>query len=478
MFYGHDPVLQEIGPYTYAMIERKENIKYLEDGTLVSFRSNKTWAFDKQRSCTTCSCNDTVFLPNPLFMAVNYYKRTGRKTKLLKFILDLFFIAMKIQPIKEVSVCGVLLDSYEDPTLDFIHTSFYRKLKKMFNIQAPDFNEMGYFPRYNKTSDGDFLIKTGKDDIANIGQIVEWNNMTELPWHTSPEANTLAGSRDGINQKPGIGKSDKYEMFQPLACRKFSLSYSGHEGHVNGIPTLTFSFDGDNYDGVANPGYRYENLEKANYFPDWPCGPNHTVEITERCINVSCDVFENWCDKCCNGSFINGTWVLPPGIMALRCQPSRNIVLPVGLFLSTPHFLWSPESVQNSLKGLKPDPTMHHPGIFHLNSFSGHTVGANFRIQFNVPLYPNIGFVWNKLPTRIVPTVWSELDVEVLDYALDYFYFFVVVIQRAVFIMSIVLLVLSALLTIFLMYKMVSSRNNFTPAKGKQEVYSNNNCRL
>uniref|UniRef100_A0A1I7USA7 Protein croquemort n=1 Tax=Caenorhabditis tropicalis TaxID=1561998 RepID=A0A1I7USA7_9PELO len=308
-----------------------------------------------------------------------YVKRTVPMPGLFKLILDAFMIVMKVQPLKKTTVCEILLDSYKDPALEFLHTPFFRFLKNALDLKTPDFPDLGYFPKYNKTSDGDYVIMTGKDDIKNIGQIVSWNNWTELPWWRTPETREFKGSGDGINQRPGIGKNDKYEMYQPLACRKYSLEYSGQEGHIYGIPTLGYSFELDSYDGVANFGYRYPNPEKA---------------------------------------------------------------------------------------------------------LTGHTLSANFRVQFNVPLYPNTGsHLWSYVPTKIVPTFWLDLDVEVQDYALNFFYLAVVVSQKAVFIISIVCLTLSALLTGLIMFKIIKKRHDLKvrtakKLKTEESIFTNHMSRL
>ncbi|EGT46674.1 hypothetical protein CAEBREN_22711 [Caenorhabditis brenneri] len=313
------------------MVERKQGIKYLDGGNQVFYRTNKTWVFDQQRSCKTCLCKDEVAIPNFVFMGLIYLKQTLPMPKPYKFILDIFMIVMKMQPIKRLTVCEVLLDSYKDPVVEFIHTPFFKFLKHALHLKTPDFPDLGFLPKYNKTSDGDFVIMTGKDDIEKTFAIT-----------------------DGINQRPGIGKNEKYEMFQPLTCRKYSLGYSSHEGYTYGIPSVGYSIDEDSYDGVKNIGYRYENLEKA---------------------------------------------------------------------------------------------------------LTGHTVNANFRIQFNIPLYSNPdSHLWSNLPTTIVPAMWLDLEVQVQDYALNFFYLVVVVSQRVVFIISIVCLTLSALLTALIVFHIIERK--------------------
>ena len=47
-----------------------------------------------------------------------------------------------------------------------------------------------------------------------------------------------------------------------------------NESEVKGIPCYTFEVPGENYDTTRdeNIGFRYQNVEKINYFPEWdPC---------------------------------------------------------------------------------------------------------------------------------------------------------------------------------------------------------------
>ena len=108
--------------------------------------------------------------------------------------------------------------------------------------------------------------------------------------------------------------------------RAFYLHYDS-ETSVEGIPAYTFKMDDDTYDSTTqkNKGYRYENKEMIDYFPSWPCGVNHSYDPSQDfCIDVDCDVNENFCSTCCDGSHIHGendTILLPPGVIPLRCFP-------------------------------------------------------------------------------------------------------------------------------------------------------------
>ena len=50
--------------------------------------------------------------------------------------------------------------------------------------------------------------------------------------------------------------------------------------------------------------------------------------------------------------------------------PGQMVDLPFAGFLTPPHFLWSPPEVQNSVYGLSPDTSKHHPGSFDINPAS------------------------------------------------------------------------------------------------------------
>ncbi|VDL72688.1 unnamed protein product [Nippostrongylus brasiliensis] len=269
-------------------------------------------------------------------------------------------------------------------------------------LTLPNIPAMGYFPLYNHTCDEDYVAKTGSDNTNNF-------------------------------QKPGLKKSDRLKQFQSFACRSFYLHYDS-DTSVNGINTMRFAMDDDTYNTTMeiNKGYRYENKEMVSgsfpfpdYFPSWPCGLNHTYTPgAPGCSSVDCSLYQNWCNKCCNGTHYGSTVFLPPGINPLRCLPGQNQVLPFAGFLSPPHFLWSPPEVQNNVIGLKPDPALHHPGLFDIQPVTGSTVNARFRMQLSVPIYNNPLFTECKqVRNSFLPSFWVGIRVAMRDYAHDYIYF-------------------------------------------------------
>jgi len=77
----------------------------------------------------------------------------------------------------------------------------------------------------NGTSDDAYLIRTGVDDVATVGQIVAWANPTNvsvllptLPWWGTPYANMINGT-DGTLYPPHITTSAQPYIFVSNICR-------------------------------------------------------------------------------------------------------------------------------------------------------------------------------------------------------------------------------------------------------------------
>lgn len=111
--------------------------------------------------------------------------------------------------------------------------------------------------------------------------------------------------------------------------RSLSLGYV-QETSVRDIGTYRFQALPSTFDTTlpGNAGFRYDNIEHINYFPDWPGCPNVTAPPQQSCANVSidCAIPDNYCNQCCHGSYINGTYLLPPGMFPLKCFPGSITV--------------------------------------------------------------------------------------------------------------------------------------------------------
>ena len=89
--------------------------------------------------------------------------------------------------------------------------------------------------------------------------------------------------------------------------RSFHLNYDS-ETEVNGIKAYAFKMDDNDYDTTIekNIGYRYENIERIDYFPMWPtCPSNHSYNSSlPGCDSIDCTQKDNYCNDCCDGLFV------------------------------------------------------------------------------------------------------------------------------------------------------------------------------
>ncbi|CAI4223469.1 unnamed protein product [Auanema sp. JU1783] len=472
LYNGAKAHVLQVGPYSYAEREFKENINWMNGDNMVYYSNNKTWTFDPQNSCTTCGYEDPLNMPNLPFMTLLKMKIDNNLNDFAVKVLDIFSLLLGEYPLRVVPMAGATFSGYNDPLIDFMNSNLSIALSKTFGISFPQQPAGGFFPYYNHTADGSYYTLTGKDNVNNLGLIQKWVNSSHLPWWRDDNAQDISNSGDGSFQKPNLKKQDQLKQFQSFVCRSFYLNYDSSVSNRN-IPAYRFKMDDDTFDTTLrkNKGYQYENYEKIDYFPTWPCGADHQYNATAGCI-VDCSQRENWCSSCCNGTHYKDTVFLPPGMFPLRCFPGKYELLPLAAFISPPHFIWSPPEVQENVYGLQPDPAIHHPGVFDINPVTGSTVGGFFRTQFNVPIYNSQQFtVPSTIRNSFIPCFWLNLRIEMLDYSHNYLLFNTVTLPHIILGVGIGLTAVACLLLVLLVICYVRSRrtkksSSFEPSNG------------
>lgn len=425
LYYGATPAMLEIGPYTYTETEFKDFIQFQNNDNEIYYMNNKTWVYDQSRSCDTCYQNDSVQFGNTAYLSTVFMQLYNPAGPVVGFGMDILTLLLGEQPIRTVTAAGTLFDGYSDPLITLINSPLTKTLLAILGnpIQLPQVPMGGFFPQYSHTCDGNYTIRTGKDNTDYTGQITSWNGMTHLPWWKTDDISDLRGSCDGTIQKPGIQKKDSVVQFQSFLCRKYNLHY--HESKtVNSIPTYGFKIEDDSYDAIKTPGYRYDNVEKVNYFPNWPCGPNHTKVDNGNCGMINCNLYDNFCNSCCDGAHVNGTYIMPQGMVPAQCIPGQNVPLPFGAFLSAPHFYGAPQEVIDSMIGINPVPELHNPGIFYINPATGSSIGGTFRMMLSVPVFKSLSWTtMSNVPNALLPSFALTIGVVMKDYAVNYIYF-------------------------------------------------------
>ncbi|OUC50058.1 CD36 family protein [Trichinella nativa] len=166
------------------------------------------------------------------------------------------------------------------------------------------------------------------------------------------------------------------ELFQ----RSTSVNYwnsewanmiNGSDGMVDKLATLQFAIPEDAFDDTTS--------ENAGFC--WPTDIYYPkIQIPDGKSGLAC---------------------LPPGLLNIsKCQKDAPIVL------SFPHFLFTPEEVQQSVYGMHPDPAQHKT-ILEFEPVTG--IGISFRrkLQINVAAVRDNDFTsLKKFKSAIIPVFW------------------------------------------------------------------------
>ncbi|CAJ0592631.1 unnamed protein product [Cylicocyclus nassatus] len=432
VYEGAQPRLIETKAYAVIQSEQKRFMEFSEDGEQLYYENYKRYIISKEHTCPECSWDDIVTFPNPTGVgaAANIYDPRYDITPIGRKILGFGLLLVGDYPFVSHTVKEVLFDGYNDGLLTVGHSKIIRVLSDALNggvsiipIPVPPMPLLGFFQGYNNSKDEDYWVRTGKTDIDRLGEIVTWANVSSLPdyWWSTPYARSIRGSDSASFCKMHLNEDDRLDFFQSFMCRSFTKTYLG-KTVVHGIPAYTFSVPYEEYDSTANinAGFRYTNIEEVNYYPDWPSCPERFPESCKNHSAVNCSLQENLCHDCCNMSYVDGTYLVPPGIFPLVCYPGRLKPTPFSVMYSPPHFVYSPPEMINSVVGLHPDIETHRPMVYNHEPYSGSVVEVFYRLQVSMPTMPVKGVVPNRdLPEKIIPIFWEDSHAVLKDYVYD-----------------------------------------------------------
>uniref|UniRef100_A0A915EKH2 Scavenger receptor class B member 1 n=1 Tax=Ditylenchus dipsaci TaxID=166011 RepID=A0A915EKH2_9BILA len=414
----HFHIVRELGPFVVRVIDTKKEVDFKNSGEKVHYKNYRTFVFDEEKSCAECRYDTVLTIPNLVTTAA---------------------LAQLNNNFIEVPFGELMFDGYVDALLSAAHLPIVSLLSNMLNngssvipFPLPDAPTMALFNGYNNSNDMDYLIDTGLQNIELIGQIYDWagfGNMLPEQWWGTPAARMINGSDSGSFQAPG------------------SIDQSST------LPLLEFRVPIDHYDTnlAENVGFRYSNPEAVNYFPDWPNCPASSTSSSPNCnvLGLDCSLSANFCNKCCNGSFVGGTYVLPPGFSLLsaiqltvridtyRIKQKHYSTLPTIAF--PPHFAYSPAEVYESVDGLKPDLELHTPMSYHYEPVTGSPLSINVRFQTSLPIYRNHRSVLpGQLPNKLLPLFYVDTKTSLKPFAYDQLYLGVVIVPQVLFVAKIV----------------------------------------
>ncbi|CAI4222504.1 unnamed protein product [Auanema sp. JU1783] len=427
IYAGAKPMLIEIGPYAVIETEEKKYLNFSKDSTMVFYQNYKKYVIHKELSCPGCSFDSIFTIPNPpeTGAAADMYNPRYNVTPTTRIIIAASLLLLGEYPFISQSVGDILFDGYDDALLSAAHSNIVNILTGLnggvtvIPIPVPAMPRMGFFQGYNNTNDESYWVKTGKENIDEIAKVVTWANVSSLPqsWWTTDYARSIRGSDSASFSKMHLKKTDIIEGFQSFQCRSFNATYLKEET-VHNIPGWIYSVPYEEYDTTSdqNRGFRYENSEKVNYYPDWPACPQKNSSECAQHDKVDCSASINFCHNCCERSFVNGTYLLPPGMFPLVCYPGRLQPSPFSVMYSPPHFLYSPPEVINSVYGLNPSYEKHLPMLYTHEPYSGTVLKVIYQLMVSTPVFANPIVVTNMhLPNSIVPMFWQGANAILYD---------------------------------------------------------------
>uniref|UniRef100_A0A183GI62 CD36 family n=1 Tax=Heligmosomoides polygyrus TaxID=6339 RepID=A0A183GI62_HELPZ len=396
-------------------------LRWSDDGAQVYYQNYRTYVISDEHTCQKCSWDDTVTIPNPtgIGAAADINDPQFNLTKVAQKLLGFGLLLLGEYPFVSHTVKEILFDGYSDALLNVGHSQIIYFLSGVLNggksiipIPIPDMPLLGFFQGYNNSRDEDYWIQSGKAGINHLGEIVTWANQTSLPdsWWPTAYSRSIRGSDSGSFCKMHLEKSDQLPFFQSFMCRSFTKTFL-EETTVHNIPSLTFFVPYEDYDTTAdvNVGFRYRNVEKVNYYPDWPSCPDRDPSKCVDSHTVDCSLQRNLCDNCCNGSFVGGTYLVPPGIFPLVCYPGRLQPTPFAVMYSPPHFLYSPPQMIDSVIGLNPNNETHRPMVYSHEPYSGAVTEVFYRLQVSMPVMRSKGvFQTYHVTQSIIPIFWED----------------------------------------------------------------------
>uniref|UniRef100_A0A915EK68 Uncharacterized protein n=1 Tax=Ditylenchus dipsaci TaxID=166011 RepID=A0A915EK68_9BILA len=235
---------------------------------------------------------------------------------------------------------------------------------------------IGLFYDKNDTTTGVFEIMDGSSDGGNsLGKIVSFNGEKQMPehWWTTPQATAIDDATDGTLFKPFINKSENLTVFVPELCKSL---------------TLVFQKDVD-YAGIA--AYRYV--------------------VTQDDFDFSLDRNKGYCHP--SKKFMKSK-------MRARGEPP--------IIVSWPNFLFAPDFVRNSIKGIR-DANQERDQIeLDLEPRLGAILQARRRFQINISMWKGVnltmpGLDLSNFRNSIVPVLqideYSRIDAESLELIKD-----------------------------------------------------------
>jgi len=361
---GSKPILQELPPLVYHMVEQNFNVSFSADKTIISYQN---WLRFYPTPETVALSKQNITTINMPFQGL-----IGRNITAIGEIIDGFFHEKEMlfvnRPMNDT------LFGYFDEMLWKLS-----KIEKSLNpryrglqVNATDLawadNNCSTIRMYTGVGHPELLRETiSWDDMAsmeccNYGSCGPTNRGLgrDPAWLHAP-ANNFRGSM-GHQFRSGLHKGDSIPLFVPQIYRTIDLqNYNGETNTIHGATAYRFRIPPEAFNNgsttPANIGY-------------WANGPNGV-------LNVSACEFK------------------------------------AAVFMSKPHFLHGDPSLVTAVEGLTPPNPALHDAYLDVEPLTGATINVAFRLQINALISRVHGVLsgddlFGKVDPTYVPLLWFE----------------------------------------------------------------------
>lgn len=350
-FKGKKPHFTETGPYVFSEKFYKTDKVWNDNGT-VTFHRRRYWTFVPELSKKGVSLSDKITNLNPIVVTLGNIVRFQRP--LLRKFANLLMKAVKENVIVTKNVSQLIYDGYEDKLLEIA-----RKL----NITTLPYDKFGWFYGRNgsDTYEGTYSIKTGKDSISEIGELVEWN-YTNKTIYDNGKCGQIKGTVGDLWHPFTANTSSRLSVFSSDICTSIDLVYGG---------TTEFL-------GITGSKFvSHENILD-----------NGTKDPSRKC----------YCDN-------------------VDCQPSGALNVSLckfgaPAFISLPHFYLADPSYSEKIEGMKPDKALHETFVV-LDPVMGVPMQVKAQLQLNLLVRHDDEIeMFKNISDTFVPMLWFSQTAE------------------------------------------------------------------
>uniref|UniRef100_A0AC34RR18 Uncharacterized protein n=1 Tax=Panagrolaimus sp. JU765 TaxID=591449 RepID=A0AC34RR18_9BILA len=364
------PIVKPIGPYVFDQVHERK-VREFVNSTL-SYETFSYFKFNENKSCDECFLYNRVWVPNMIYQKfVEAASNPAMKAATAALLVQ--------TPFLEVEISELLFEGYIDPFLDQVCNLPFVNFVCESILDLPE--RIGFYWGKNASSSGVLVVKTGREDVKEIGQIVSWNGKSKVSdnWWGDEEATRVHGT-DGTLFHPYLKKDEKLSVFVKDLCRSIDLVFK-EEIDYKGVKAYRFHLPAEEFDHSLKEYQGYCNNNGRMFYDEQP--------------------------KTC----------LPNGLLDLsRCQKGEPPVV-----FSLPNFFQSPKYVRDSIIGLDEPDAERDEVMLDLEPRLGSLFRAYRRSQINVAMWKgeNISIPGVKLENfhnTIIPVLkvedYAEMDDE------------------------------------------------------------------